>query len=121
MNKVMLIGNLTRDPEVSYTQAGQAVAKLGVAQTRKFKSGDENKEETTFVDVTVWGQSAEFCGKYLEKGNRVSVEGRLKYDSWDDRETGKKRNKLTVTAEKVDNLTPRQDSGQQQNDGSVPF
>jgi len=106
MNKVMLIGNLTRDPEVS--QPGSTtIAKLGLAVNRRFQGKDgQNKDETTFVDIDVWAKTAEFCGQYLKKGNRVYVEGRLNFSSWQD-QAGVKRSKLNVVAERVQFALPK--------------
>jgi single-strand DNA-binding protein len=109
-NKVVLIGNLTRDPVVRQTAGGTAVADVGLAVNRKYKSNDEWKEETTFVDITVWGKQAELCGEYLSKGRSALFEGRLKLDSWEDKE-GNKRNKLGVVAESVQFLGSPKDSG----------
>ncbi|MBC7979459.1 MAG: single-stranded DNA-binding protein [Armatimonadetes bacterium] len=100
LNKVMLIGNLTRDPELRHTPKGSAVADLGVAVNRKIQDGNGGwKDETTFVDVTVWGSSAENAQKYLTKGRGVFIEGRLQMDTWDDKATGQKRSKLKVVAD----------------------
>lgn len=110
LNKVFLMGNLTRDPEVRYTPSGAAVGDLGLAVSRKFKAGDgEVREETCFVNVTVWGRQAETCAEYLKKGRPVMVEGRLKYDDWE--KDGKKFNKLTVTAERIQFLGGRDGGG----------
>ncbi len=101
-NKVLLMGNLTRDPEVKYTPKGTALANLGLAVNRRWTTETgEQKEEVTFVDVEVWGRQAETAGQYLAKGRPVFVEGRLKLDSWEDKESGQKRNKLKVVAERV--------------------
>ncbi len=100
LNKVMLIGNLTRDPELRHTPKGSAVADLGLAVNRKVQDGNGGwKEEVTFVDVTVWGSSAENAQKYLTKGRGVFIEGRLQMDVWDDKATGQKRSKLKVVAD----------------------
>lgn len=100
LNKVMLIGNLTRDPEIRHTPKGSAVADLGLAVNRRLSDGNGGwKEEVTFVDVTVWGNTAENAHKYLSKGRGVFVEGRLQMDSWDDKATGQKRTKLKVVAD----------------------
>lgn len=100
LNKVMLAGNLTRDPEVRV--AGKSsVANFGLAINRKYKTGDEKKEETTFVDVECWGTTAELVGQYLVKGRGAYIEGRLKLDQWDDKESGLKRSKLKVVADTV--------------------
>ena len=102
LNKVMLLGNLTRDPELRHTPKGSAVADLGVAVNRKIQDGNGGwKDETTFVDVTVWGSSAENAHKYLTKGRGVFIEGRLQMDTWDDKATGQKRSKLKVVADNV--------------------
>ncbi|NQU09797.1 single-stranded DNA-binding protein [bacterium] len=109
-NKVMLIGNLTRDPEVRYTPKGTAVGNIGLAVNRSWTTDTgEQREEVTFVDIEVWGRQAETAKEYLSKGRPVFIEGRLKLDSWDDKESGKKRNKLKVVAERVQFLgSPRQ-------------
>lgn len=102
LNKVMLIGNLTRDPELRHTPKGSAVADLGLAVNRKVQDGNGGwKEEVTFVDVTVWGNSAENAQKYLTKGRGVFIEGRLQMDVWDDKTTGQKRSKLKVVADNL--------------------
>ncbi len=100
LNKVLLAGNLTRDPQVRI--AGKSsVADFGLAINRRYKSGDEKKEETTFVDVECWGTTAEMVGQYLTKGRGVYIEGRLKLDQWDDKESGQKRSKLKIVADTV--------------------
>ena len=100
LNKVMLMGNLTRDPEVRYTPKGTAVAELGLAINRVYSAENgEKREETTFVDITLWGRTAEIAGEYLKKGRPVFIEGRLQLDSWDDKQTGQKRSKLKVVGE----------------------
>jgi len=99
-NKVLLMGNLTRDPELRYTQSGTAVVKIGLAVNRKYrnKTSNEMVEETTFVDVEGWGNQAETFNQYMSKGRPVFIEGRLRLDSWETRE-GQKRNKLVVVME----------------------
>lgn len=111
-NKVMLMGNLTRDPELRYTPKGTAIAKLGLAINRHWtnEAGDK-KEEVTFVDVDVFGRTAENCGQYLRKGRPVFVEGRLKLDQWDDKQTGQKRSRLGVVAETVQFLGSNAERG----------
>ena len=112
VNKVFLIGNLTRDPELRYTPAGNAVTDLGVATNRYYTTKDgERREEPTFIDVTVWNRQAETCCQYLKKGQPVHVEGYLKMDTWDDRTTGEKRSKLKVEAERVQFLGSKRDDG----------
>ncbi len=102
-NKVILLGNLTRDPEVRYTPKGTAVAEVGLAINRFIPASDggEKREETTFVDVTLWGRTAEIAGEYLKKGRPVLIEGRLQLDSWDDKASGQKRSKLKVVGESM--------------------
>lgn len=101
-NKVIIIGNLTRDPELKYTPKGTAIAKVGMAVNRQWKTETgEKKEEVTFLDVDVFGRTAENVGQYMRKGSSMLVEGRLKLDSWDDKQTGQKRSRLGVVAEIV--------------------
>lgn len=100
-NRVTLIGNLTRDPELRYTPNNTAVVDYGLAVNRNYQdSSGEWQEETTFVDITVWGRQAENCSQYLGKGSRVFVDGRLRLDQWETNE-GEKRSKLGVTAQSV--------------------
>lgn len=100
-NRVILIGNLTRDPELRYTPSGTAVCDLSIAVNNTRGRGNDRREETCFVDVTVWDRMAENCSEYLSKGRSVLIEGRLRQDTWDDKETGRKRSKLAVTASTV--------------------
>jgi single-strand DNA-binding protein len=113
LNKVMLIGNLTRDPEVRYTPKGMAVTDIGIAVNRVFSASDggEKREETTFVDVTLWGRQAEIAGQYLQKGRPVFIEGRLQLDSWEDKTSGQKRSKLKVVGENMQFLGGARDGG----------
>lgn len=112
MNKVFLAGRLTRDPELRYTPAGTAVCRLGLAATRYFKGRDgEKKEETLFVDVTVWEKTAEYCGQRLKQGRPVMVEGRLRSDSWEDKATGQKRTKIEIQAVRIQELDWSEDRG----------
>ena len=99
LNKVMLIGNVTRDPELRYTPKGTAVSEVGLAVNRRYRIEDEVREETTFVDVTFWGRQAETINQYLKKGNPFFVEGRLQLDSWEDKASGQKRSRLRVVGE----------------------
>lgn len=112
-NKVILVGNLTRDPQVKYTTGGTAVAELGLAVSRQWfdKQTNSKKEETTFVDVTLWGRTAEVAGEYLAKGRPVLIEGRLQLDTWEDRETKQKRSKLRVVGENMTMLGSRSEGG----------
>lgn len=99
-NKVFLMGNLTRDPEVRYTPKGTAIATIGLAVNRVWTTeSGEKKEEVTFVDVDVWGRQAETIGQYMSKGRPIFIEGRLKLDQWDDKESGQKRSKMKVVCE----------------------
>lgn len=100
LNKVLLLGNLTRDPELRQVAGGQAVCKFGLATNRRFKSpSGEMREDTTFVDITVWGVRGENLAKFFHKGDSIFVEGRLSFEEWQDKTSGQKRTKLTVTAE----------------------
>jgi single-strand DNA-binding protein len=111
LNRVLLIGNLTRDPELRYTPKGTAVTEIGLAVNRVYSGEDgEKKEETTFVDVTLWARQAEIAGQYLKKGRPVFIEGRLQLDTWDDKQSGQKRSRLRVVAENLQLLGSRQDS-----------
>jgi len=100
LNKVMLIGNLTRDIEMKYTPKGTAIADISIAVNRKWKDESSNqKEETTFIDLTAFGKTAELAGQYLKKGNPCYFEGRLNLETWDDKATGAKRSKMKVIVE----------------------
>ncbi len=101
-NKVILMGNLTRDPELRYTPKGTAIAKVGLAVNRVWTNeAGEKKEEVTFVDIDIFGRTAENVGQYMRKGRPMLVEGRLKLDQWDDKQTGQKKSRLGVVAETV--------------------
>lgn len=112
-NKVILMGNLTRDPQVRYTPKGTAVTEIGLAVNRVWfdKQSNSKKEEVTFVDITLWGREAEVAGEYLSKGKPVMIEGRLQLDTWDDKESGQKRSKLRVVCEHMQMLGARGDGG----------
>ena len=103
LNKVYLMGRLTRDPELRYTPKGTAVADIAMAINRYRSGGDggERSEETTFVDVTLWGKQAETANQYLSKGREVFIEGRLQLDSWEDKASGQRRSKLKVVGESM--------------------
>ena len=116
-NKVILLGNLTRDPEVRYTPNGSAVASFALAVNRKYKQGEETKEEVSYIDVVVFGKQAENCGQYLNKGDAALIEGRLQQRRWDDKETGQKRSKVEVAAQSVTFMPKRQSSGGSQAGG----
>jgi len=112
LNKVLLLGNVTRDPEVRYTPKGSAVCDLGIAVNRAYTTDSgEKREEVTFVDVTLWGRTAEVASEYLKKGRPVFIEGRLQMDSWDDKQTGQKRTRLRVVAENMQLLGGRPPGG----------
>lgn len=119
LNKVMIIGNLTADPEVRTTPRGNSVAELRLAVNR-ISSGPndgERREETTFLDVTCWGRTAEIAGQYLSKGRPVFIEGRLQQDTWEDKQTGQRRSKIRIVAENMQLLGGRE-GGAQQGGGS---
>ena len=108
LNKVMLIGNVTRDPEVKYTPKGSAVADLGLAINRSYTNqSGEKVEEVTYVDVELWGRLAEIAGEYAKKGRPIFIEGRLRIDSWEDKQSGQKRNRLKVVGEGLQLLGSR--------------
>jgi single-strand DNA-binding protein len=113
-NKVMIMGNVTRDIEVRYTPKGTAVTDIGVACNRRVKQGEEWVDETTFVDVTLWGRTAELAGQYLAKGRGVFIEGRLQLDTWQDSQTGKQRSRLKVVGENMQFVGGGGGGGQQQ-------
>lgn len=119
-NKVVLVGNLTRDIELRYTQGGLAIAKTGIAINRKFKGQDgQQKEEVMFVDITFFSRSAEVANQYLRKSSRILVEGRLVLDQWVDN-NGQKRSKHSVTVETMQMLDNKQDNQQQNNNYQQP-
>src|SRR4051812_21699870 len=113
LNKVFLMGRLTFDPELRRTPSGTAVTELRMATSRSWSGRDgERREETLFIDVTVWDRQAENCCQYLRKGSSIHVEGSLKMDSWEDKNTGEKRSKIRVHADRVQFLDSRRgDSG----------
>jgi single-strand DNA-binding protein len=119
-NKVILVGNLTRDPEVRYTPKGSAVCDLGLAVNRNYTTDTgEKREEVTFVDVVLWARLAEIAGEYLKKGRPVLIEGRLQLDSWDDKQSGQKRTKLRVIGETMQLLGSRQGGGEIEEGGGA--
>jgi single-strand DNA-binding protein len=121
LNKVMLIGNVTRDPEVKFTPKGTAVAEVGLAVNRVYTpEGGERREETTFVEITFWGRQAEIVGEYAKKGKPIYVEGRLQLDTWDDKQSGQKRSKLRVVGEGLQLLGGRPGGGDDGGGGSPP-
>ena len=117
LNKVMLIGNLTRDPELRSTSTGHSVADMRIAVNtrRRFdRESGTRQEDTVFIDVTAWERTAEFCSQYLSKGRRIFVEGRLKQDNWTDRESGRKMSKINIVAERIQFADPRPGGGEDQ-------
>ena len=122
LNKVMLIGNLTRDPEIRYTPKGQAVTDIGLAVNRVYSTeSGEKREEVTFIDVTLWGRTAEVVHQYCKKGRPLFVEGRLKLDSWDDKTSGQKRSKMKVVVETMQLLGSRDGGGGGGHDSTVEY
>ncbi|MBR5330030.1 MAG: single-stranded DNA-binding protein [Akkermansia sp.] len=119
LNKVMIIGNLTADPEVRTTPRGNSVAELRLAVNRVSSGPNEGerREETTYLDVTCWGRTAEIAGQYLAKGRPVFIEGRLQQDVWEDKQTGQKRSKIRIVAENIQLLGSRDGGGQSQGGG----
>lgn len=109
-NKVILLGNLTRDPEVRYIPSGTAVASFAIAVNRRYKQGTETKDEVSYFDIVVFGKQAENCGQYLNKGDAILVEGRLQQRRWDDKDSGQKRSKIEVVAQAV-NFMPKRSGG----------
>ena len=112
LNKVMLMGNLTRDPEIKYTPKGTAIANFGIAVNRTYTpEGGEKREEVTFIDLEAWGRTAEVIGEYFKKGKPIFIEGRLKLDQWDDKTSGKKMSKLRVVVDSFEFLGSREGGG----------
>lgn len=115
LNKVILMGNLTRDPELRHTPRGTAVAEMSLAINRSWRNdAGEKQEDTTFVDVTFWGKTAELAQKYLTKGRGIYLEGRLQLDTWEDKDTGKKRSKLKIIGETLQFLPDGRGGDRQQ-------
>jgi single-strand DNA-binding protein len=124
LNKVFLIGNLTRDPELKYIANGTAIARFGLAANRTYNAPDgEKKQETCFVDITAWDKLAEVCNEHLTKGRLVLVEGRLQYQSWES-DDGTKRSKIEVVAQNIQFLGGKsedQNGNTEGTDDDVPF
>jgi len=118
-NKVILLGNLTRDPEVRYTPNGIAVASFAIAVNRKYKQGDETKEEVSYIDIVVFGKQAESCGQYINKGDSVLIDGRLQQRRWET-EDGQKRTKIEVVAQSVNFMPKRSPGGGQAHGHAEP-
>ena len=119
LNKVMIIGNLVADPDVRTTPRGNSVTELRLAVNRVSSGPNEGerREETTFLDVTCWGRTAEIAGQYLAKGRPVFIEGRLQQDVWEDKQTGQKRSKIRIVAENMQLLGSREGGASQQQGG----
>ena len=112
LNKVMLIGNLTRDPEVRFTPKGTAVCDMAIAVNRRYvNDAGERQEEVTYLDVVLWGKQAELAGQYLSRGKPIFVEGRLQMDSWEDKATGQKRTKIRIICENMQFLDSKGGAG----------
>ena len=120
-NKVILLSNLTREPELRYTPGGVAVCEFGLAINRRFVSNNQEREESCFVEIVVWGKIGENCGRFLSKGAQVMVDGRLQYDQWEDRDTGTRRNRLRVVAEQVQFLNTRRNDVPMDADGGADY
>ena len=112
LNKVILLGNLTRDPEMRYTPNGTAVSTFGLAINRRYRQGDEWRDDVCYVDIVTFGRQAETVGEYLSKGSPILIEGRLKLDTWE--ADGQKRSKLKVVGERMQFIGGRGESGGQQ-------
>ncbi len=118
LNRVLLIGNLTRDPELRVTPKGNAICQFGLAVNRTFKDGSgQTREETTFIDIEAWGRQGETISKYCTKGRPLFVEGRLRFDSWEDKNTGQKRSRLSVVLENFQFIGGRGDGSDEGNSG----
>lgn len=133
LNKVFLIGNLTRDPEVRVTPKGTSICQFGLAVNRQFKDGNgEAREEVTFIDIEAWAKQGELVAKYLSKGSQCMIEGRLKLDQWEDKDSGQKRSRLKVVLDNVQFLGSKEKtrsekssssagSGGEMDDDDVPY
>lgn len=120
-NKVIIAGNLTRDPELRYTPKGTAVARITLAVNRNYTGEDgQKKEEVSFVDVDVWGRQAEVIGQYMKKGRPLLVEGRLKQDTWEDKNTKQKQSKLKVVLESFSFIDSNRGESGGESGGSAP-
>lgn len=124
MNKVIVIGNLTRDPDVKYTPKNTAVCDVGIALNHRWTNDrGERMESVTFLDCTLWGRTAEVCGEYARKGDKIAFEGRLDMDEWEDKETGKNRTKIKLVVEHMELIgrTERRDGGGDDNRGGSGY
>jgi len=129
LNKTLLIGNLTRDPELRYTPSGTAVCDFSIAVNRKWKGSDgQMKEDVAFIECTAWARTAEVVNQYTKKGQSIFVEGHIQQDRWEDKETGQKRSKLKITVERVQFLGKKETEAASdaapaavQDDSDIPF
>ena len=113
LNKTILVGRLTRDPVIRYTPSNQTICDFGLASGRKYKtSGGEEREETLFIDCSIWGKGGEIFNQYMKKGKQVAIEGRLKLDQWDDKQSGQKRSKISIVVENFQFLGGGERGGQ---------
>jgi len=119
LNKIIVVANLTKDPELRYTPNGTAVCNLRLAINRKYKSGEEFKEETCFITAIVWGKRAENCNQYLHKGNPIFIEGRLQSRSWDGKD-GKKQYATEIVAENIQFLDRTKEGTSQEETEELP-
>lgn len=121
-NKVILGGRLVRDPELRYTPSQSAVCGFSIAVCRKFKVGDEQREETAFIDCTAWGRTGEVINQHMKKGSPILLEGRIRQENWEDKQSGGKRSKLSVVVDGFQFVGPKGDGeGRQAKDDDLPF
>ena len=120
LNKVLLIGNLGKDPEMRYAPSGTAVCNFSMATTERFTKDGEKKQETEWHDITVFGKSAEFAGQYFAKGMAVLVEGRIKTNPWETNE-GEKKSRKVIIADRVQGMGPNKEKEKEANEDDVPF
>jgi len=119
-NKVIILGNLTRDPELRYGPSGTAIATFALAVNRKYRQGEETKEEVSYLDIVVFGKQAENCGQYLGKGDSALIEGRLQQQRWQDKTDGSNRSKIVVAAQSVTFMPKRAQAGGRQREPEAP-
>lgn len=112
INRVLLVGNLTKDPELRHTPSGTAVCDFSIAINGREKIGDTWQDRADFFDVVVWGNQAENCAQHLSRGSMVGVDGKLRQDRWEDRDTGQKRSKVKITADTVQFLNNKRDDAE---------
>ncbi|QKF64911.1 single-stranded DNA-binding protein [Campylobacter corcagiensis] len=120
-NKVILVGNLTRDIEMRYANSGSAIGNTGIAVNRRYNVNGEKREDVCFIDITFFGRTAEVANQYLRKGSQVLIEGRLQFDTWQDKNTGQNRNKHSIVVESMQMLSGGNQSGQQNYGGNQNY